>query len=74
MDKKVIVIEGMMCSHCAERVKKTLEDVEGVSKVEVDFKKGTATVKLEREVPEDILSKAIAEAGYTVAAIKRQNR
>lgn len=70
MDKKVIVIEGMMCSHCAERVKKTLENIEGVSKVEVAFKKKTATVKLEKEVSEDILSKSIAEAGYTVTDIK----
>lgn len=67
--KKVITIEGMMCSHCTGRVNKALEAVEGVSAVSVNLKKKTATVELAAEVADDILTAAVTEAGYEVKGI-----
>ena len=38
-------IEGMMCPHCEARVKKVLEESDGVVSVEVSHQTGTAIVK-----------------------------
>ena len=37
MMKKVIKIEGMSCSHCISHVKKALEDITGVTVIEVSL-------------------------------------
>ncbi len=67
--KKTLKIEGMMCQHCVAHVTKALQGVEGVSAVEVNLKKKTATVELEGEVSENILVQAVAQAGYEVKKI-----
>ena len=37
-------VEGMMCGHCEARVKKALEEIDGVVSAEVSHEKGTAVV------------------------------
>ena len=66
---KTIKIEGMMCQHCVAHVTKALSGVEGVSAVDVNLKKKTATVTLEKEVLNDVLIAAVTEAGYEVKKI-----
>lgn len=66
---KVLVIEGMSCGHCTGRVQKALEAVSGVESVEMDLEKKTAAVVLAVQVPDDILAKAVTEAGYEVVGI-----
>ncbi len=59
-------IEGMMCPHCEARVKKCLEETDGVKEAIVSHEKGEATVILEKEIALSEL-KAIVEAqGYKV--------
>lgn len=67
MAKKIMMIEGMSCSHCSARVEKALNAIDGVSAT-VDLKKKCATV--ETEVADDVLIHAVEEAGYTVKKIK----
>ena len=43
--ERTLHVEGMTCSHCEARVKKVLEAVEGVQKVEVDLEAHTARVQ-----------------------------
>ena len=62
--KKVLKIEGMMCSHCTGRVQKVLEGVEGVSLVEMDLAAGTATVTLSGDVADTVLMETVKAAGY----------
>lgn len=64
--EKVIKIDGMMCVHCESRVKSALESVDGVTEVIPDHKSKTATVKLSRDVSDDIIKKTVEEQGYTV--------
>ncbi|MEE1023514.1 MAG: heavy metal-associated domain-containing protein, partial [Acutalibacteraceae bacterium] len=45
---------------------KALSSVEGVSTVDVVLETKTATVTLEKEIANDILIKAVTDAGYTV--------
>lgn len=68
--KKTIVIEGMMCEHCEATVQKALEAIEGVKSAKASHKKGTAVVKLEAEVDEGVLTKAVEDKDYKVIEIK----
>lgn len=69
--KKIIEVEGMTCGHCQARVEKVLNAVAGV-KAKVDLKKKTATVETDDSVTDDVLKKAVEEAGYTVTSIEEK--
>ena len=64
--EKTIKIEGMMCPHCEAAVKKTLEELDGVTQVVASHEKGTAVVTLEKDVSFETLKKAVEDKGYTV--------
>ena len=68
--KKTLNIQGMMCSHCEMHVKKALEAMEGVTQAEVSHKAGTAVVTMEKEIPDEVFRKTIAEQGYEVTGIQ----
>ena len=63
---KTLKIEGMMCSHCEARVKKCLEEINGVESAEVSHEKGTAVVTLTDNVPFDTLKAAVEAQDYKV--------
>ncbi|MBR1854185.1 MAG: heavy metal translocating P-type ATPase [Lachnospiraceae bacterium] len=65
-EKRTMSIEGMMCEHCENRVKKALENIEGVSQAVVSHEKKTAIVTLNNEVPDEVLKKAVEGEGYQV--------
>ena len=67
-ENMTLKVEGMMCGHCEARVKKALEEIDGVVSAEVSHEKGTAVVTLSKEVPAEILKKAVEDAGYKVLA------
>ncbi len=67
--KKVISIEGMMCNHCTGTVQKALEAVEGVKAVTMSLEQKNATVELASDVADDVLTKAVVDAGYEVKGI-----
>ncbi len=67
MTKKMI-IDGMTCPHCSARVEKALNAIDGVSAV-VDLASKTATITLAQTVDDDILTKAVTDADYTVVSI-----
>ena len=64
--EKTLTIEGMMCAHCSGRVEKALNDLPGVTAT-VNLEAGTATVK--GNADDAVLTKAVADAGYTVTGI-----
>ena len=68
--EKTIKIEGMMCCHCEANVKKALEALDGVSSAEVSHDKGTAVVTLEKDVANDVLTKAVEDKDYKVTGIE----
>lgn len=63
---RTMKIEGMMCAHCSGRVEKALNDLPGVTAT-VDLEAGTAAVT--GDVSDEALTKAVADAGYTVVSI-----
>ena len=67
MNKK-IVIDGMMCMHCAGSVEKALNALDGVT-AKVDLEQKCANVELTAPVADDVLARAVTDAGYTVVSI-----
>ena len=66
---KVISIEGMMCNHCTGTVQKALEAVEGVKAVTMSLEQKNATVELASDVSDEVLTKAVVDAGYEVKGV-----
>ncbi|MFY9497179.1 MAG: cation transporter [Halanaerobiales bacterium] len=64
--KKILEIDGMTCAHCAARVKKELEKIEGVESVEVNVEEKKAVVSLNTAISEVKLKAAVEEVGYEV--------
>lgn len=67
--RKVIHIEGMHCDNCKNSVQRQLNKLEGVSG-EVDLKKKSALVSMDREVEEADLRIAVERLGYRVTGIE----
>ena len=64
---KTMKIEGMMCAHCSGRVEKALNALPGVTAT-VDLEAGTASIT--GGAADDVLTKAVTDAGYTVVSIQ----
>jgi copper chaperone len=60
-------VNGMTCSHCVLSVREEISEIPGVSAVDVDLASGRVSVT-GRQVGDDAVREAIAEAGYEVAA------
>lgn len=55
-------VQGMSCGGCANRVTKALQSVDPSARVQVDLAK--QTVSVESTVERDVLTNALAAAGY----------
>ena len=69
MMKKTISIEGMMCPHCSGHVHDALCNLPGVQSAEVSHETGKAVCTLSGDVSDDLLVKAVSDAGYKVLEI-----
>ncbi len=67
--KKTVSVEGMMCGHCEATVKKALEALEGVITADVSHERGTAVIELEKEVSDEVITRAVEEKDFKVTAI-----
>jgi copper chaperone CopZ len=62
--KVKINVSGMTCNHCEMRVKNELMKIEGIQQADVSAKKNSAVIKLSKEIPENVILKAVEDAGY----------
>ena len=62
-------VEGMMCPHCEARVKKALEAIDGVKEAVVSHESASAVVTMDSTVSDEVLTKAVTDAGYEVKGI-----
>lgn len=67
--EKTMLIEGMSCGHCSARVEKALNELDGVNAT-VDLDKKTAFIKLSKDINDEVLTKAVTDAGYEVVSVK----
>lgn len=68
--EKTMKINGIMCGHCEARVKKALEALAEVDEAEVSHVTGTAVVKLNAEVANDVLKAAVEAQDYEVVSVE----
>ena len=71
--KKRAKIEGMTCGHCVASVTSALQAVEGITNVNVDLEKKTATVETGAEVSDDAIGSAVKSVGYSVTSIEQES-
>ncbi|CCX58026.1 heavy-metal-associated domain-containing protein [Blautia hydrogenotrophica] len=67
VNQKEIRIEGMRCVNCQNRVTEALNEIEGLS-AKVSYKRKNAQLKMERQVSDEEIKKAVEHAGYKVVA------
>ena len=62
-----INVTGMTCGHCASSVTSELEQLDGVTDVNVNLENGDVTIVSVSPLDEDDINAAVMEAGYAVA-------
>ena len=65
---KKIVIEGMVCNKCVEKIEEKVSSIEGVEEVKVLLNEKKAYVS--GDVGEEVLKSAIESEGYEVTGIE----
>ncbi len=66
MSEVTININGMSCQHCVMRVKKAIDELNGVNSSEVAVGKAKIDID-ETLLSRDDVEKTIKEAGYSIA-------
>jgi copper chaperone len=62
--KTSVKIKGMSCNHCVMAVTKELNQIDGISDVQVDLEKGEATLEHGTSVDMAGIKQAIEKAGF----------
>ncbi|WP_328491598.1 heavy-metal-associated domain-containing protein [Streptomyces sp. NBC_00414] len=65
MAEKTYTVKGMSCGHCAASITEEVEEVPGVTDIDIDVPAGLVTVRGE-SMDDDAVRAAIVEAGYEV--------
>ncbi len=63
-----IQIDGMTCGGCAGKVTSQVEQIPGVTDVDVDLATGGITLSADTPVSDDAVKTAVEQAGYKLAA------
>jgi copper chaperone len=62
-----VTVTGMTCHHCVMSVTEEINEIDGVSAVDVSLDSGSVTVLADREIAQHEIAVAVAEAGYGLA-------
>lgn len=69
MEKQQLLVEGMTCNHCANRVARALKEVPGVLHAQVDLAGASAEVTSESPIPAGTLVAAVEKKGYSARPV-----
>lgn len=67
--EKTLIIEGMHCENCQNRIEHAVNNIDGVV-CRVHLRKNSATVSYSAEVSNDLLKETIERMGYHVTEIR----
>ena len=72
-EKITVTVKGMVCSFCAQGIKKTFGKIREVRAVEVDLDKKFVKLELKdgAALSDEVIRKNITDAGYDVEKIER---
>ena len=62
-----IKVNGMMCGHCEDHVKKALEAIDGIDSAAASHEENLVTITCSKDVDEALIKTAVEEAGYEYA-------
>lgn len=68
--KKIIKIEGMMCSHCVAHVTEALSKIDGIINCDTSLEEKQAIITLSKEVSDEEIKNTIKASGYEVISIE----
>ncbi|MBM3301972.1 MAG: heavy-metal-associated domain-containing protein [Deltaproteobacteria bacterium] len=61
-----VKIKGMSCNHCVMAVTEALNEVQGISNVQVDLKSGKATFEHTGPTDTALIRQVVEQAGYEI--------
>ena len=66
MKETNLIVNGMMCGGCENRVKNAIKNIEGVENVTAAHNTGKVIVISNNEVSEEIIKETLEDIGYEV--------
>ena len=66
MKETILIVNGMMCGGCENRVKNAIKNIEGVENVTADHNTGKVIIISNNEVSEEIIKETLEDIGYEV--------
>jgi len=74
-DTLVVRVDGLSCAYCAYSLEKKLQELDGVDKIGINLKDGTATLTLKEGVAikDKIIEKTVKESGFTPRSVKKKD-
>jgi Cu+-exporting ATPase len=70
--KTIFNVEGMSCSHCANKVKNELEKISDIKKVEVDLSKKQVIILSKNILDENLIKQTIENLDYKYMGIIKE--
>ena len=67
--RKTLIIEGMTCENCKNRVERCINDIDGAA-ASVNLRQKKAVVSLAKEISDEQLRGAVEKMGYKVVEIR----
>jgi copper chaperone CopZ len=69
-----VAVDGMVCSFCAQGIKKKLSAEPSVEKVDVILSKGRVKIETrkDQDLPDERIRAILTDAGYKAAKIERK--
>ncbi len=67
MSENTYTVTGMTCGHCVASVTEEVQEIPGVSAVDVVLETGALTVTSDQPVDDAAVQAAVEEAGYQLA-------
>lgn len=68
MSSSTFTVVGMTCSHCVMSVTEEINQIPGVSDIDVELATGRLTVSSDGDLDPARVQEAVEEAGYQLAA------
>ncbi|NDU77674.1 heavy metal transporter [Actinomadura sp. DSM 109109] len=68
MSTATYTVSGMTCGHCVSSVTEEVEQIAGVTGVDVDLQTGRVTVTSENPLDDARIRDAVEEAGYQLTS------
>ncbi|HSV38476.1 MAG TPA: heavy-metal-associated domain-containing protein [Nocardioidaceae bacterium] len=67
MSTQTYTVSGMTCGHCVASVTEEVQEIAGVTDVQVDLASGSLTLTASEPVDDASVKAAVEEAGYQLA-------